>query len=158
MVAGLLGCAAASADSIYDLVPGVDAGAGAVEPFSGMPGGDFSSPDAIAVANYWFSIVSNPWANYSLIVELFGADAAATLLADETPGQLLNPPLNPPLIPPPNPPLISGINATYAISDGEAVPEPSTALLCGAGLLALLALLGWQLISQLKKKSRPFHP
>ena len=133
IVAGLLWCSGACADSIPDQdgVPDVSV----LDPFDGMPAGDYSSPDAIALANYWFTIISDPWDNYSLIVELFGVDAAATLLADETPAQLLNPPANLPAATP-------NLSGSGDSVNGANVPEPVTALLFGAGLLGagLLAL------------------
>ncbi len=96
ILATLLSCSAASADlitppaSLADPVSGLEMNN--IDMLAGISGGlDFTSPEAIALTNYWFSLVSDPWNNYTLIVDLFGPGAAAVLLADETAAPLLTP-------------------------------------------------------------------
>lgn len=167
LLCGLLLCSAASADLIAlpDPAPGDDATlvADALDPFYGIPGSlDDTSPEAIQLTSYWYTVISDPWGNYTLLVDLFGPGAAASLAADETPAPLLDPSyLTDTGVSDRDPvadtalPLSSTLAIIQTDSAADVTPEPATSWMTGCGLfaLALLTLRG-----RLRPKQVPPHP
>ncbi len=155
ILVGLFCCSAASANLMQGIgpAPGLDAGFDSVDPLAGIPEGGYSNPDALALANYWFSIMSDPWNNYSLILELFGPQGAAALLAAEAPSPLLNPHADPGTVPF-DPAFTVVFDPAFvdtlplATGAAQGTPEPVSTLLCATGLLALA---GWGLASSRRR-------